>query len=150
MCATNANQGGDSAGKAGAAARAVRAARAGAAAAGLRVEPVDNWHPAWEAVLQHVARHGAAVRLRVDAEGWLSARQVLMVALVGDAPVAHLCFSVSPSKAGCIEAAVESHGIDPAHGNRGIESQLHRAATERAHALRCSTLKGFRLGSKWC
>ena len=119
-------------------------------ATSLRIEPVDNWHGSWDAVLKAVEKHGRAKNLLIDADGWLSARQVLMVAFVGDRPAAHVCFSVSPSKAGCIVAKVESHGIDPKFCGRGIESQLHRAATERAHALRCATLKGFKLGSTWC
>jgi hypothetical protein len=150
MCAIKTNGSSDSAGKA-AAGKAAAAAAGTPAPSTLRIEPVDNWHPAWTAVLRHVAGRGSAKRLRIDADGWLSARQVLMVAFVGDAPAAHLCFSVSLGKSGgCIEASLESHGIDPAFCNRGVESQLHQAATDRARALRCATLNGFRLSSKWC
>jgi GNAT superfamily N-acetyltransferase len=91
-----------------------------------------------------------ARRLRVDPDGWLSARQVLMVAFVGKAPAAHVCFSVDPAKDGCIVAKLESYGIEPRFCGHGIESQLHRAATERAAALRCEKLRGFRLNSNWC
>ena len=140
MCATKSNRSRDNA----------RAGTPSPAAAGLRVEPVDNWHPAWEAVRASVEKHGRTKKLAVDSDGWLSARQVLMVAFVGGRPAAHVCFSVSPGKDACIVAKVESHGIDPKYCRRGIESQLHRAATERAQALRCATLKGFKLGSAWC
>jgi len=119
-------------------------------AAGLRIEPVDNWHPAWEAVRASVEKHGRAKKLAVDADGWLSARQVLLVAFVGDTPAAQVSFGVRPSKTGCIEAKLDTHGIDPKFCDRGIESQLHGAVLERAQALRCEKLKGFRLSSKWC
>jgi GNAT superfamily N-acetyltransferase len=123
-----------------------RSSRAGA----LRIEPVDNWHSAWKRVLKSIDRYGAMKKLSIDADGWLSARQVLLVAFVDDVPAAHVCFSVSPSKIGCIEARLDSHGIEPKFAGRGIESQLHRAATERANALGCESLKGFRFNSKWC
>jgi GNAT superfamily N-acetyltransferase len=116
----------------------------------LRIEPVDHWHEAWDGVLEAVRSQGSIRRLRIDADGWLSARQVLMVAFVGDEPAAHLCFSVNPSRSGRIEARLASHGIDPAYTDRGIESQLHQAAVEWAQSLRCQTLRGFQLASQWC
>ena len=120
--------------------------RAGA----LRIELVDNWHAGWKHVLRAVEAQGSAKKLQIDGDGWLSARQVLLVALVGESVAAHVCFSVSPMKNGCVEARLDCHGIDPAFCGRGIESQLHRAAVDRAAALGCEKLKGFRLGSKWC
>ena len=123
-----------------------RSSRGGA----LRIEPIDNWHDSWKKVLAHVERVGNARKLAIDADGWLSARQVLMVAFVGAAPAAHVCFTVSPSKAGCISATLDSHGIDAKFRRRGIEPQLHRAAIERARALHCEKLIGFRLNSRWC
>ncbi|MEA2710654.1 MAG: hypothetical protein QOF78_3255 [Phycisphaerales bacterium] len=115
----------------------------------LRIEPIDNWHVAWRRVLTFVAKHGGGTKLQVDSDGWLSARQVLIVAFVGEQIAAHVCFSVSPGKK-CIEAKLDSHGIAPKFAGRGIESQLHRAAIERAESLRCQKLKGFKLNSKWC
>ena len=148
MCAIETNRSGNEARKtrAGDTARTAGAGGAGA----LRIEMVDNWHAAWPKVLKLVERTGDTKKLQIDADGWLSARQVLMVAFVGGRPAAHVCFSVSPGKGACIVAKVESHGIDPKFCGRGIESQLHRAATERAQALRCASLKGFRLDSTWC
>jgi L-amino acid N-acyltransferase YncA len=122
----------------------------GAKAGALRIEPVDNWHGGWDKVLASIERHGKPKKLKIDAEGWLSARQVLTVAFIGETPVAHVCFSVSPSKEGCIEARLDSYGIDPKCVGRGIESQLHQAAVDRAQALQCATLKGFKFNSKWC
>ena len=122
---------------------------AAGAARGLRIEPVDNWHVAWKKVLAHVEKHGDAKKLAVDADGWLSARQVLLVAFVGQQVAAHVCFSVAPGKT-CIEAKLQTHGIVPGFCGRGIESQLYRAALERAESLRCEKLRGFKLSATWC
>jgi GNAT superfamily N-acetyltransferase len=124
--------------------------RSGNGAGALRIEPVDNWHGAWAAVLRAVEEQGKIKKLAVDADGWLSARQVLMVAFVNDAPAAHICFSVLPGKGGCVEATLDSFGIDGKFCGRGIESQLHRSAVERAEALGCAKLRGFKLDSTWC
>jgi GNAT superfamily N-acetyltransferase len=119
-------------------------------AGALRIEPVDNWHGAWPQVWRAVEEQGKIKKLAVDADGWLSARQVLMVAFVANQPAAHICFSVLPAKGGCVEAKLESFGIAPKFCGRGIESQLHRSAVERAEALGCAKLRGFKLNSNWC
>lgn len=118
--------------------------------AALRIEAVDNWHDQWKPVLAHVAAHGTRKKLRVDDDGWLSARQVLLVAFVGKRPAAHVCFDVSPATDGCIAAQLQSYGVDRKFCGRGIESQLHKEAQDRARALGCEKLKGFKLNSKWC
>ena len=123
--------------------------RSGAGGA-LRIEPVDNWHKSWGEVRKLVADHGDAKKLLVDKDGWLSARQVLMIAFVGKSPAAYLSFIVSPAKDGCVDARHVSHGCDGKFARRGIESQLYQAAVERAGALGCRTLRGFRLNSTWC
>lgn len=115
----------------------------------LRIEAVGNWHSAWPRVLRFVERHGDRDRLQVDADGWLSARQVLMVAMLGDQVAAHVCFSVAPGKT-CIEAKLDNYAIAPKFCGRGIEAQLHRAARARAEALGCEKLRGFKLSSTWC
>ena len=134
MCATKINEN----------AGAIRSRRA------LHIETVDNWHDSWDAVLSMIQRSGNAHKLRIDADGWLSARQVLVVAFAGDEPAAHVCFSVSPSKQGCIEARLDSYGIEPRFCHRGIEAQLHQEMVQRAQLLRCEKLRGFRFNSKWC
>ena len=120
------------------------------AAGALRIEPVDNWHNSWNQVRKLVDLHGDAGQLRVDRDGWLSARQVLMVGFVGKTPAAYLSFIVSPAKDGCVEARHVSHAIEDNFCGRGIESQLYNAAVERAKALGCQSLRGFKLSSKWC
>ena len=116
----------------------------------LHIEAVDNWHRRWTDVLRAVERQGNIKGLKVDRDGWLSARQVLLVAFAGEAVTAHLCFSISLNRQNCLEATLDSHGIDPRFCGRGIESELHQAAIERAKSLRCEKLKGFRLSAKWC
>jgi hypothetical protein len=117
----------------------------------LRIESVDNWHGNWNDVRELIdAQSGASKKLRVDKDGWLSARQVVMVAFVGKTPAAYLSFIVSPDKSGCVEARHVSHGCDNDFAKRGIESQLYQATVERANALGCKTLRGFKLNSKWC
>jgi hypothetical protein len=75
-----------------------------------------------------------------------------MVAFVGagKSPAAYLSFIVSPARDGCVEARHVSHGCDAKSARRGIESQLYHASVERANALGCKTLRGFKLDSKWC
>ena len=118
------------------------------AKAKLRIESVDNWHDAWPAIRAHVARFGDADELQIDDDGWLSARQVLLVAFVGKQVAAHVCFSINPGKA-CLEARLDSHGISDRFRGRGVEPELLRAAVARADALRCEKRRGFKLGDKW-
>lgn len=122
-----------------------------------RVELVDNWHKDWPAVLLALDRSGGRASLHIDADGWLSARQNLLVAFVGDEPAAHVCFHVEPapregdtSNRGCIEAKLDSYGIDPGFCGRGIELELRKAALERVNTLKCHKLHGFDLQEQWC
>jgi ribosomal protein S18 acetylase RimI-like enzyme len=99
-------------------------------------------------VLAFVEKHGDADKLQIDDDGWLSARQVLIVAFAGDQIAAHLCFSVAAGKT-CIEAKLDNHAVAPKFRGRGIEPRLHRAAVERAASLGCEKLKGFKPVGKW-
>lgn len=119
-----------------------------ATARDLRIEAIDNWHSAWPRVLRFVEKHGDPAKLQVDADGWLSARQVLLVAFVGEHQIAaHICFSVALGRT-CIEAQLDDYAIAPKFRGRGIESQIHRAAAERAEMLGCEKLKGFKASTK--
>lgn len=115
----------------------------------LRLESVDNWHKKWDAVLEHVRRHGKVTKLAIDLDGWLSARQVMLVAFVGDEVAAHICFGVTPSK-GCVVANVVSYGIEPKSAGKEIESLLRDAAVRRAKELNCARTRGFNLADSWC
>jgi hypothetical protein len=117
----------------------------------IRVELVDNWHARWPAVLQAIASCGQLEALSIDADGWLSARQVLLVACAPDNFVAgHLCFRLVPAAdlAGNVE--VEAHlqaiGVSeilPAAQAARVAGALTSAARKRARALRCQRLVGF-------
>lgn len=130
----------------------------GEAATGFaRIDLVDNWHKDWPKVLSALKSHGACAALHVDADGWLSARQNLLVAFVGDEPAAHVCFHVEPahrqgppSNRGCVEAKLDSYGIDPKFCGQGIEPHLRSAALARASTLKCRKLHGFDLKEQWC
>ncbi|MGB7159089.1 MAG: GNAT family N-acetyltransferase [Tepidisphaeraceae bacterium] len=121
-----------------------------------RVDLVDNWHRDWPKVLRAVEKQGERASLHVDPNGWLSARQNLLVAFVDDEPAAHVCFHVEPalrepmSKRACVEARLDSYGIDPKFCGHGIEHALRKAALDRAKALKCKQLHGFDLNEAWC
>lgn len=121
-----------------------------------RVDLVDNWHKDWPAVLHFVDQRGNRGSLQVDEDGWLSARQNLLVAFVGGEPAAHVCFHVEPAHRddtatqACVEAQLDSYAIDPRFCGHGIEQGLRKAALDRASALKCQRLHGFDLTGKWC
>ena len=121
-----------------------------------RVDLVDNRHRDWSKVLRAVGSYGDRTALHVDDDGWLSARQNLLVAFVKDEPAAHVCFHVEPahapgkSKRACIEAQLDSYGINPKFCGQGIEHELRKAALERANTLKCRKLHGFDLKEEWC
>src|SRR5690349_5163296 len=69
--------------------------------AGMRVDVVDSWHKCWPMVLNEIERTGRRQKLMVDSDGWLSARQCLLVAFNRDNAVAgHLVFSIQPTFGG--------------------------------------------------
>ena len=136
----------------------------GATTGFARIELVDNWHKDWEKAMRAVEEHGDRSTLHVDSDGWLSARQNLLVAFVGEDPAAHVCFHVEPAPVapvahaapqgkatrGCVEAVLDSYGIDPRYCGQGIEHHLRKAALDRAHTLKCRKLHGFDLKEQWC
>ena len=130
--------------------------RAGESAGFARVDLVDSWHKDWPQVLRFVVEHGDGSLLQLNEDGWLSARQNLLVAFVGDEPAAHVCFHVEPahrertSKQACVDAQLDSYGIDPRFCGHGIERELRQAALDRANSLKCERLHGFDLNDKWC
>jgi hypothetical protein len=111
----------------------------------LRVEIVDNWHRNWPTVLSTLEEQGQREALAVDDDGWLSARQVLLVAFDEEENVAgHVCFHVNPASAEGkleIEARVDAFGTR--EHDEEIERTLWSAARQRAGALKCDKLVGF-------
>ena len=111
----------------------------------LRVEIVDNWHRNWPSVLSSLEEQGQRDALAVDDDGWLSARQVLLVAFDEQENVAgHVCFHVNPTPA---QGKLEIEARVDAFGARDEDNQVQRtlwnAARQRANALRCDKLVGF-------
>ena len=116
-------------------------------ASNLRIEPVDNWHAQWPAVLAAIEAAGQRQALAVDLDGWLSARQVLLVAF-NDAEVAgHLCFRIMPiaddSGQVVVQARLDAFGVKPGFEKLEIDVALKSAAQQRAGALKCSRFVGF-------
>jgi hypothetical protein len=111
----------------------------------LRTESVDNWHGSWKKVLAYVEKHGGKKFLRIDGDGWLSSRQVLMVAFAGETPIGFIAFTVSPTENGCVEAALDGFHLDRRLPARGIEVKLHQATVKRTKALGCIKLTNWAL-----
>ena len=117
----------------------------------VRIEPVDNWHKDWPQVLRAIDAAGHRSALHVDENGWLSARQVLLVAFASASRkiAGHLCFRLAPVADTHGEVMVEAHldalGVHPGFEKVSlcIESTLRDAAKRRARALKCRRLVGF-------
>jgi GNAT superfamily N-acetyltransferase len=115
----------------------------------MSIEGVDNWHRRWKDVTRLIERCGAGASLRLDAGGWLSARQIVCAAFAGDRVAAFVCFHIEPDAKGCIFAQVDAFAIDRPFAGRGIEKRLREFARKRAKKLRCSRLSGFELPDDW-
>ena len=113
----------------------------------LRIEPVDNWHVQWGNVLKAIESTGHVEALRVDRDGWLSARQVLLVAFNENEVAGHLCFRIVPiaddSGQVVVQAHLDAFGVKPGFESLEIGPALKLAAQERAVALKCSGFVGF-------
>src|SRR5262245_55773089 len=83
----------------------------------LRIEPVDNWHNQWGTVLAAIESAGQREALLVDLDGWLSARQVLLVAFNQQEVAGHICFRISPiaDDGGhvIVQAHLDAFGVKP-------------------------------------
>jgi GNAT superfamily N-acetyltransferase len=123
---------------------------------GLRIVLVDDWHEQWPQVLNQIERAGHRDDVRLTDSGYLSARENVLVAVIGDRVAGHLSFHVQPGpgpdptgERPCVEAEVDSYAIEPDFRNRGIERVLKATAIERAKELRCGEMKGFDLAESW-
>ena len=114
------------------------------------IQLVDNWSDSWKETLAMLDELGQREVLRLDDEGWLSARQNLMVAFEGSRAVGYLCFHVSPviengaalTQGGrtITEAVVDGEGSIP-DAARTITRQLREASMHRALELRCARFR---------
>jgi hypothetical protein len=117
--------------------------------AALRVDVVDSWHKQWPTVLKEIEREGGRSKLLVDADGWLSARQCLLVAFKDNAVAGHLVFSIQPGMSNIslhrppIEAHQDDLGVRPGFSDAEVRKLLVDAATRQAMALRCRRLVDF-------
>jgi hypothetical protein len=116
----------------------------------VRIEPVDNWHARWTDVLAHVAAAGELTSLSIDAEGWLSARQVLLAAFSrsDDSVVGHICFRLVPVARPrgkvAVEALLDSFDCAPLAQSSKVRAALRAAALRRAKSLRCTKFNGLK------
>lgn len=115
----------------------------------LRVDVVDSWHKRWPTVLNEIERDGRRQKLRVDGDGWLSARQCLLVAFKDNRVAGHLVFSIQPMFGSGdvtrvpIEAHLDDLGIRPGFSDPEVRNLLVDAATRHAKSLRCRRLVNF-------
>lgn len=116
----------------------------------VRVEVVDSWHKCWPVVLKEIERQGGRENLCVDEDGWLSARQSLLVAFKDNAMAGHLVFSIRPmasTTSDVIRVPIEAHQDDvrirPGFNSDEVRTLLTEAAKQHATSLRCRRLVNF-------
>jgi hypothetical protein len=111
----------------------------------IRVEPIDNRHPAWGEVLAAIFRtgHREAILLRED--GWLSSRQTVLAAFDGSSVVGHLCFRLEPMRSTMgraeVQSKIDSFAVDHGYANKSVETLLVRQAQSRAQVMKCTPPK---------
>jgi hypothetical protein len=107
----------------------------------LRVEPVDNQHPAWGQVLAAIFRTGNQHSLQLGEDGWLSSRQTVLAAFDGSHVVGHLCFSLHPFRSEVgqarVNSRVDSFAVESDYTNQPVDEMLHEVAEYRARLMRC-------------
>jgi hypothetical protein len=103
----------------------------------VRVDLMDHHHRDWQHVLASLKRRGVGEKLMLR-DGYLSARQSLLVARAGKKVVGHLCFH------GCVEARLDALDVQPGFGKREVSDLLIFAAQKRASMLRCARVVGLR------
>ncbi len=118
-----------------------------------RCEWVDNWHRGWPGVLATMGVNGHRDALRIDADGWLSARRGVFAAFDGDRVEGYLCFDVRCAEEGgqptmrdgraAMQAVVGCVWIDPqSPDGAATERALRGAAAAYAKGV-CDELVGF-------
>jgi hypothetical protein len=108
----------------------------------IRVEPIDNRHPAWSHVLAEIFRTGNREAIMLREDGWLSSRQTVLAAFDGAEMVGHLCFRVEPVRSGVGETAVtsrvDSFSVEGHHADLKIYESLMNRAKSMAKFMKCS------------
>ena len=113
----------------------------------IRLELIDNWHDRWKIALSLVEGLGQRACLHIDEDGWLSARQNLLVAFVRAKPAGFVCFRVQPilrdgtvvieDGRPAMEAVVDGSGTVSGIDRKKVGHVLLEAAMNRALELRC-------------
>ena len=115
----------------------------------LRVELIDHDHTDWPHVLASLDRIGLRDDLMLQ-DGYLSARQSLLVARTGKTMAGHLCFHVEPLPSrrsdgrGSVAAYLDVLRVRPGFSKKEVTDLLLFAAQERASLLSCSRLMGLK------
>ncbi len=113
---------------------------------GTRVEMVDEWHPAWERVLSFIDQAGKRGKLQVTPAGWVSARQTVLAAFIGDRVVGHLAFHVEPlveaissgDTQPTLMAKLDACAVADGYDEQVICDALRTAAIDWARRIRCN------------
>ena len=111
----------------------------------LRIEAIDNYHPAWESVLEVVGHLGQYEQLNLDEHGWLPARQVLLAGFFQTQVAGFICFSIVPKiQSGelALLAEVEALGVCSGYSHLSVERELLDEAESRARGLKCRSVVG--------
>jgi GNAT superfamily N-acetyltransferase len=106
----------------------------------LRVEAIDNYHPAWPSVLSLVQELGSREALNLDRDGWLPARQVLLAGFFQTQLAGFICFTIVPKiqQGGlALLAQLECLGVADGYSQVDIGRELVEAAQIRATDLKC-------------
>lgn len=119
-----------------------------------RVEVVDSWNARWPEALALVERLGSRGCLKVDADGWLSARQVLLVAFGEADPVGFVCFDILPRLDGqgralwqnsrpVLVARLRTLAVDAAISKEmgPLHNRLLESARDHAQTLNCQSFE---------
>ena len=122
------------------------------AAQGLRVDLIDSWHKRWPLVLSDIDRIGRRNVLMLDPDGWLSARQCVLVAFDDERVAGHLVFRIEPaisqhldekSARRVVEAKLDDFGVRAGADPTKVRDMLLDAANRYATSLRCYRQVGF-------
>jgi hypothetical protein len=108
----------------------------------IRVEPIDNRHPAWSRVLAEIFRTGNREAIMLREDGWLSSRQTVLAAFDGGEMVGHLCFRVEPIKTAPgqtgVASRVDSFSVDGQYTDQRVHDSLMTRARSLAKQMKCS------------
>ena len=107
----------------------------------IRVEPINNRHPAWTHVLAAIFRTGDRNAVMLGEDGWLSSRQTVLAAFDGESVVGHLCFRIEPQRSqgrATVQSRVDSFNVEGTHAHHAVEKLLLDHADSHARVMKCT------------